>query len=325
MPNFRYDTFMLKRILVTGGSAVAGNGLKSVIQKGEYSGREFIFPNSKELNLLDFEATKKFFSDWKPDGIIHFAAISGGIQLTLEHPASVMRDNIFMNFNVAEAARATTKPKIVFTSSAAAYPLDAPLPMKEESMHAGYPHKTNYGYAFAKRLLDPIVKSYRKEFGMNFVGMIPGAILGPRSNFNPASSTAVPGMIRRFYENRDNNDPLVVWGDGSPVRQFTSDEDIGRIAMWFLDNYEGDELLNVSTAEETSIKEAAQMIIEFFKLNPERLSFDASKPPGTHSQSIDNSKFIALSQFSYTPTRETIRRTAEYFSTHYPDSKMLRL
>lgn len=316
---------MRKKILVTGGSAVAGDGLKSIVAKGEYPGREFIFPGSKELNLLDFDSTKKYFENWQPDSVVHFAAISGGIQLTIDHPASVMRDNILMNFNVAEAARLTTKPKVVFTSSAATYPLSAPLPMKEESMHAGFPHDSNYSYAFAKRLIGPMCKAYRKEFGVSFVGIIPGAILGPRCNFNPGASSAVSGMIRRFYENKDSKDQLVVWGDGSPIRQFTSDEDVGRIAMWFLDNYDGDELFNVSNSEETSIKEAAQLIVEFLKLNPERLSFDTTKPAGTHSQSVDNSKFLNLSNFKYTPTRETIKRTVEYFVAHYPDPQKLRL
>lgn len=314
-----------KKILVTGGSAVAGDGLKSVIEKGEYPGREFVFPRSRELNLLDFESTKKFIADWKPDAVIHFAAISGGIQLTLDHPASVMRDNILMNFNVAEAARLAGVQKVLMTLSAACYPLDTPLPMKEEFLHKGYPHETNYSYAFAKRLIDPMVKAYKKEYGLEMVGIIPGAIIGPKSNFNPAGSTAVPGMIRRFYEEREGTDPLVVWGDGSPVRQFTSDEDIGRIAMWCIDTYDDTELLNVSTSEETSIKEAAYMIAEFMGLDKNRLTFDTSKPAGTHSQSLDNSKFVGLSHFKYAPARETIRRTVEYFAANYPDPEKLRL
>jgi len=314
-----------KRVLVTGGSAVAGDGLKSVVAKGEYPGREFIFPTSKELNLLDVEATKKFIAAWKPDAIVHFAAYSGGIQLTLDHPASVMRDNILLNFNITEAARLAGVKKLLMTLSAAMYPLESPVPMQEEWIHKGYPHESNYSYAFAKRLMDPMARAYKKEFGMNVVGITPGAIIGPRSSFNPKTSTAVPGMIRRFYENREGSDPLVIWGDGSPVRQFTSDEDIGRIAMWFVDHYDDPRPLNISTMEETSIKDAAYMIAEFLKLDPKRLTFDTTKPAGTPRQSIDNAKFLALSKFKYTPTRETLKRTVEYFVANYPDAKKLRL
>jgi len=188
----------MDKILVTGGSAVAGDGLKSVVSKGEYPGREFLFPTSKELNLLDFESTKKFVKDYNPDAIVHFAAISGGLQLTQNYPASVMRDNIAMNFNIVEAARYANTSNVMLTSSAAAYPLKTPVPMKEELFHEGFPHDSNYSYAFAKRLIDPMIKAYNKEFGMNLSGIISGAIIGPRSNFNPKSSTAIPGMIRRF-------------------------------------------------------------------------------------------------------------------------------
>lgn len=313
------------KILVTGGSAVAGDGLKSVVKKGEYPNHEFIFPSSKELNLLDFESTKNFVSDWKPDAIIHFAAISGGIQLTLNHPASVMRDNIMMNYNVVESARLANKPKIMFTLSAACYPLKTHIPMKEKDFHEGFPHEANYSYAFSKRLIDPIIQSYRKEYGMDLVGIISGAIIGPRSNFNPQSSTAVPGMIRRFYENKKGSNPIIVWGDGSPVRQFTSDEDIGRISMWFIENYSNQEILNISTPEETSIKDAAKMIAEFTGIKHNRLEFDTTKPNGAQSQSLDSSKFLKLSNFDYTPSRETIKRTVDYFVKNYPNTDKLRL
>lgn len=314
-----------RRILVTGGSAVAGDGLKGIVAKGEYPGREFIFPTSQECDLLDVASTKRFVADWKPDAIVHFAAISGGIQLTLEHPASVMRDNIAMNFNIIEAARLAGVKKVLMTLSAAIYPLDIPVPMKEEFLHKGYPHQSNYSYAFAKRLIDPMAKAYKTEYGMDVVGIIPGAIIGPKSNFNPKSSTAIPGLIRRFYENREGNGELAVWGDGSPIRQFTSDLDIGRIAMWCVDHYDESAMLNISTAEETSIKEAAMMIAEALEIDTKRITFDTSKPAGAHSQSLDNSKFVSLSRFKYMPARETISRTAEYFAVHYPDQNALRL
>ena len=314
-----------KRIMVTGGSAVAGDGLKSIVAKGEYPGREFTFPTSKECNALDLEATKKFVADWKPDAIVHFGAISGGIQLTIDHPASVMRDNILMNINILEAARLAGKPKVIMTLSAAVYPLKAQVPMKEESMHEGYPHESNYSYAFAKRLIDPMAKAYHKEYGMDVVGITPGAILGPKSNFDPGSSTATPALIRRFYENRESKDPLVVWGDGSPLRQFTADEDMGRIAMWCVDHYSDPQMLNVSTMEEVSIKDAAYMIAEFLNVDPKRITFDTTKPAGTYRQATDNTKFVKLSGFIYAPARETIKRTVEYFMANYPDPKKLRL
>jgi GDP-L-fucose synthase len=315
----------MKKILVTGGSAVAGDGLKSVVKKGEYPGYEFIFPTSKNLNLLDFESTKKFVSDWKPDAIIHYAAISGGLQLTQNYPASIMRDNIMMNYNIVESARLTNRSKVLLTLSAACYPLGTSVPMKEEDFHKGFPHEANYSYAFSKRLIDPMIKSYRKEYGMDLVGIISGAIIGPRSNFNPKSSTALPGIIRRFYENKEGNSQIIVWGDGSPVRQFTSDEDVGRISMWFIENYSDSKILNISTPEETSIKDAAYMIAEFMGIDSNRLKFDTTKLNGAQSQSLDSSKFLSLSGFNYIKSRDAIKRAVDYFVENYPNTDKLRL
>jgi len=314
-----------KKILVTGGSAVAGYGLKSVIEKGEFSDREFFFPRSKECNLLNYEETKKYIEDIKPDAIIHFAAVSGGIQLTLDHPASVMRDNVIMNFNLVEAAREVGVKKTLMTLSGAVYPLEAEIPIREEWMHKGYPHETNYSYAFAKRLIDPMIKAYRQEYKMDIVGMIPDAILGPRSNFDPRSSTAIPALIRRFYEDKDNDEELVVWGDGSPLRQVTSDQDVARVAMWFIDSYSSEDLLNVGTMEEISIKDAAYLIADKLGLDEARISFDETKPKGTYRKATDNSRFVELSDFEYMSIRETMERTINYFIENYPDDSKLRL
>lgn len=314
-----------KRIMVTGGSAVAGEGLRTVVEAGEYPGREFAFPRSKECNLLDPQAVKTYVEKFKPDAIIHLAAISGGIQLTLDHPASVMRDNVLMNFNIIEAARTLAVPKLMMTMSGAIYPMKVEIPIKEEAIHEGYPHESNYSYAFAKRLIDPMIKAYRKEYGMDVIGLVPDAILGPRSNFDPGSSTAIPALIRRFYEERDSGKPLTVWGDGSPLRQVTSGEDIGRICMWAIDHYSDAQILNVGTMEEISIKDAAYYIAELLKIDPKRLTFDLTKPAGQYRKATDNSRFVKLSGFTYMPIRETIKRTLEYFVANYPDPAKLRL
>jgi GDP-L-fucose synthase len=316
---------MYKRIVVTGGSAVAGTGLKNIVSYGEYPGREFFFPTSKECNLLSFEDTKAYIEKIKPDAIIHFAAISGGIQLTIDHPASVMRDNVLINFNIIEAARVLSIPKLLMTLSGGMYPMEVQIPIKEESIHAGYPHEANYGYAFAKRLVDPMIKSYRKEFGMDVIGIIPDAILGGRSNFNPSASTAIPALIRRFYENREGESQLTVWGDGSPLRQVTAAEDIGRVAMWCIDNYSDPQVLNIGTMEEISIKDASYAVAEFLNIDPKRIVFDTTKPAGQYRKATDNSRFVNLSHFTYTPIRETIKNTVDYFVANYPDPEKLRL
>lgn len=321
----KLDSTTYKRILVTGGSAVAGDGLKSVVTKGEYPDREFTFPSSKELNLLDFSSTHHFLANWMPDAIIHFSAASGGIQLTIDHPASVMRDNIIMNFNVIESSRILKIPKILMTLSGGMYPVDTEIPIKEEAIHQGPPHETNYGYAFAKRLIDPMIKSYRREYTMNVIGVVPDTIVGPRSNFNPKASSAIPALIRRFFENRAGDSPLVVWGDGAPLRAATLGEDVGRVSMWCIDHYNDAQILNISTMEEISIKDAAYVIADRLKIDRARIVFDTTKPSGQYRKVMDNSRFVSISGFRYTPIRETIVQTVDYFVANYPNLEKLRL
>lgn len=313
-----------RKIMVTGGSAVAGGGLRDIASK-EFGDREFLFPSSRECNLLSYDSARAYVAAHRPDAVIHFAAVSGSVVLNAKKPATLLRDNLLMNLHVAEAARECGVSRVLMTLSASAYPAHAPVPLKEESLHDGYPHETNYAYDFAKRIVDPLARAYRIEYGIEIVGIIPGAIIGPRSNFNPKSSTAVPALIRRFYEGREGNAPLLVWGDGTPVRQFTSGEDIGRIAMWCIDHCPPATMLNVSTPEETSIREAAEYIADFLGIDCARIVFDTSKPAGTYRQSVDSSKFLCLSGFTYMPTRETIRKTVAYFVEHYPNPHALRL
>ena len=157
------------------------------------------------------------------------------------------------------------------------------------------------------------------------IGVVPDAILGPRSSFNPSISTAIPALIRRFYENREGAKPLIVWGDGSPLRQVTSGEDVGRACMWCIDNYSDFQILNIGTMEEISIKNAAHHIAKCMGIDSRRVVFDTTKPAGQHRKATDNSKFVALSHFSYAPIRETIKKTTEYFMKYYPDTNKLRL
>ena len=163
-----------KKILVTGSSAVLGNGLRAI--QHEYPEREFCFLTSKECDLRDSRKTLEVFGDHAPDAVLHLAAISGGIGLSIRHPASLLRDNTLMLFSVLDAVRHLGIGKIVMTLTTGMYPPHAPLPLNEDSIHDGYPHGSNYGSSFAKRLIDPAIRAYREEFGINAIGLVPSGI-----------------------------------------------------------------------------------------------------------------------------------------------------
>ena len=303
---------MYRTILVTGGSAVAGSALKA-IHREEFPEHDFTFIGSKECNLLDREATLTFVADLGPDAIIHFAALSGGIGLSMKHPATLLRDNVMMNFNVLEAARRCGVKKTVMTLTTGMYPPDAPLPLREESIHNGPPHASNYGSSFAKRLVEPSVRAYREEYGMNVIGLVPNGIFGENDNFNENDAPMVPTLIRRFHSNRNTTEPLVIWGDGTPLREYTYAKDVARAFMWCLKHYDEPQILHTGTTEELSVRDMAFLIAEFLGVDPARIQFDTSKPKGIQRKGTDNSRFVSLSGFRYTPFREGIEATVRWY------------
>ena len=283
----------------------------------EYPEYEFVFLDSTDCDLTNQARVHEFFDAMRPDAIIHLAAISGGIGLSLRHQAGMLRDNLFMNFNVMEAARLYGVKKLIMTLTTGMYPADAPLPLKEEYIHAGDPHSSNYGSSFAKRMVEPAVRAYREEYGLSVIGLVPNGIFGMHDNFNFDDAPMLPSLIRRFYENRNNDEKLVIWGDGAPLREYTYSHDVARAFLWCLDNYDEAQILNTGTTEELSIKEIALMVAEHLNIDTARLEFDLSKPNGIYKKSVDNSRFVSLSGFEYTPFRVGLRKTIDWFVDAY--------
>ena len=305
------------KILVTGGSGVVGSALKSL--KFSYPLFDFVFSDSKACDLTDEVQTHHYVRSVEPNAIIHLAAYSGGIGLSMQHPAKLLRGNVLMCFNILEAARIHKVEKVVMTLTTGMYPPNAPLPLKEESIHDGYPHDSNYGSSFAKRLVDPAIRAYREEYGMNIIGLIPNGIYGECDNFHLEHAPMVPALIRRFYDSRESDSDIVVWGDGSPLREYTYSKDVAKAFMWGLLHYNDAQVLNIGSTEELSVREIAYLIAEYLDIDKQRIKFDASKPGGVFKKSTDNSRFLELSGFQYTPFREGLQNTIKWFCSAYRD------
>ena len=312
------------RILVTGGNGVVGMALKAI--QNDFGGYEFVFSSSSVCNLCRMDEVIRYVADVKPTHVLHTAAVSGGIGLSMSSPATVLRDNVLMNFSVLEAARAQKVQKVVMTLSTGMYPVDAPNPIKEEYIHNGPAHPSNYSYAYAKRLVEPMIRAYRQEYGMCVVGVVPNGIYGEHDCFNYDDATVLASLVRRFSEHRHDGEPIVIWGDGRPLREFTYAQDIARAYMWVLEHYDAPEVLHIGTTEEHSIGEIARMIAEEAGVNVTRLMFDTSKPSGQLRKSTDNSRFVGLSGFTYTPLKEGLRRTVRWFCEAFDhDPRSIRM
>ncbi|MBI4510245.1 MAG: NAD-dependent epimerase/dehydratase family protein [Deltaproteobacteria bacterium] len=301
---------MFSKILVTGSRGPLGQGLQAI--KNTFPGSEFVFSNSQLCDLTDAPAVMAHVGEHKPDAILHLAALSGGIGYSAKFPATLLRANVLMALNVLESARAHGVTKVVLTLSTGIYPENVFYPIKEEYLHDGPPHESAYSYSFAKRLMEPCVRAYRTECGMNVIGLSPNGILGEGCRFDE-SATMVPALIKRFYESRHGTSKLVVWGDGSPLREYTYAKDLAKAFMWCLHHYHEPGILHVGTTEEVSVKDIAFMIADELGIDRGRLFFDTSKPGGIYRKPTDNAKFLKLSGFEYTPFRIGLANTIAWY------------
>ncbi len=314
---------MYKRILVTGGTGLLGTGIKAV--SAGFPENEFVFFGSKDCDLTRLDEALRFVRHYRPDAIIHTAALAGGVQYSTNYPATLLRDNVLMNINVLEAARSTGVQKTIMTLSTGMYPTKAPNPIREEQVHEGAPHESNYSYSFAKRLIEPSIRAYRKEYGINVIGLVSNGIFGENANFRPEESVMLAALIRRFYESRQSNGKIVIWGDGSPLREYTYSKDMARAFMWCLEHYDDPQILHVGSTEEHSVKEAAFMVAEILGIDFSRIVFDPSKPAGILKKSTDNSRFLNLSGFQYTPFRVGLENMIKWFCDNYDKPSAVRL
>lgn len=300
-----------RRILVTGANGVLGAGFEALAPS--LPERELRFVSRKDVDLRDPVATLALVRDAKPDAILHLAAISGGIELARRYPARILRDNVAMTFSVLDAAVAAKVPKTVMTLSSGMYPASAPQPNAEAQIHDGRPHDSAYSYAMAKRLIEPAVRAYRQEHGIDAIGLVPSGIFGENDNYNPDDCTWIAGLVRRFGEWTPAQGDIAIWGDGAPVREITDARDMARAYLWALDNYSEAEPLNVGCGQGHTIREVAFLLAEIAAVPVERVKFDPMRARGIDKRVTDNSRLRALSGIEFTPLRASLARVLDWY------------
>ncbi len=308
-----------KKILITGKSGVTANAFVKISESlsNKY---EIEFSTSKFCDLTNFEQSLDYVNKISPNFIINLAAKSGGISMSSSSQATLLRDNTLININILEIARILKIEKLLLVLSSGIYPESAKMPFKESSLHLGEPHVSAYGYSFAKRLIEPAIRAYREEFNTNVIGAIPNGIFGEEDNFSD-NAPMLPSLIRRFYESKENNNDIIVWGDGSPLREYTYSTDVAKSFIWMLENYDENLSLNTGSTEENSIKEIAYMISDKMGIDKKRIKFDTTKPKGIFRKPTDNSIFLSKSKFKYTKFSEGLSRTIEWFDYTYKNNK----
>ena len=301
-----------EKVLVTGGTGMLGVALQKIMPNANYVGSEF--------DLTSFDETMKLFYTIKPEYVIHLAAKVSGMKGNMDAIGEHYTHNVLMNTNVLEVSRIFKVKKLLSVLSTCVYPNDAKLPLVEEDIHYGEPHSTNLGYGFSKRMVDVQARTYRRQYGVNYVNVIPNNLFGENDNFHLVNSHVIPSVIRKVHEARTNNTPLVLWGDGSPMREFTYSKDLAKIIIFSFDNHDGIHPINVGNPGEYSIKELAETVCDIMDYR-EPITWNTNVSNGQPRKPSDNTKFLELGweNSHYTDFRDALEETCKWFLDNYPN------
>lgn len=306
------------KTLVTGSDGLIGSAIRNLGLKDCY------FATRKDADLQNFDQTLSLFSKVKPKRVIHLAALVGGIEGNSVSPAAYFMGNIQINVNTLEAARLSGVERLVSFMSTCVFPDQVEYPLTPSSLHSGPPHPSNFGYAYSKRMLEVQTRAYRLQWGLNYSIAIPANVYGPHDNFDLKYGHVVPSLIRKVYDSKNHNKPLEVWGTGESLREFIYSEDIARLAIWMLDNYQNHEPLILSSSKEISIRNLVDLIVDLMNF-PGQVFFDASKPDGQHRKHSDASVLKQLNpEFNFIPIEQGLSQTINWFESNYPTIRGLR-
>ena len=285
MPRLGELDLSSKRILVTGGAGFLGSYL--VERLTAEGAREIAAPRRKDFDLTQLDAVERLFRDYRPQLVIHAAATVGGIGANRGNPGRFFYENALMGILVVEASRRYAVEKTVVLGTICAYPKFTPVPFREEDLWAGYPEETNAPYGIAKKALLVQCQAYREQYGMNAVFLLPVNLYGPRDNFDPHSSHVIPAVIRKCVDAvRQGAAEIVLWGDGSPTREFLYVADAAEGIVLAAARYNSAEPVNLGNGMEISIRDLARKIAELTGFRG-RIVWDTSQPNGQPRRSLD--------------------------------------
>ena len=278
------------KVLVTGGGGFLGSHL---VERLERDGDDVFAARSATYDLTSREDTARMFEDAKPELVFHLAAEVGGIGANRANPGRYWFANLAMGTHVLEQARRHSTPKVVISGTVCAYPKFAPVPFSEETLWDGYPEETNAPYGVAKKAILVGAQAYREQYGLNSVFLLPTNLYGPRDNFDLETSHVIPALIRKMVEAEDE---VMLWGDGSPTREFLYVEDCVDGFVLAAERYDGAEPVNLGASREISIRELAEVIADVTGYKGE-IVWDETKPNGQPRRSVDGSRAKELFGF----------------------------
>ncbi|WP_191566667.1 GDP-L-fucose synthase [Metabacillus idriensis] len=299
------------KVYIAGHRGLVGS---AILRKLEAEGfPNLVYKTSSELDLRDPLQVYSFFEQEKIEYVFLAAAKVGGIVANNEYPADFIRDNLMIQTNIIDASYKNNVKKLLFLGSTCIYPKLAQQPLKEEYLLTGELEPTNEPYAIAKIAGIKMCKSYNRQYGTKYISAMPTNLYGENDNFDLQTSHVLPALIRKFHEaNEQNKEFVEVWGTGSPKREFLYSDDLADACLFLMNNYEGNEIVNVGVGEDLSIKDLAKMVKKVTGFQG-KIQFDTSKPDGTPRKLVDVTKINDLGWKASTSLEEGLTKAYKWF------------
>lgn len=303
------------KIFVAGHRGLVGSSIVRNLEEKGYT--NIIVKSHSELDLMKQVEVRKFFEEVKPEYVFLAAAKVGGIHANSMYPAEFIYENMQMQNNIIKAAHDFKVTKLLFLGSSCIYPKNCPQPIKEEYLLSGYLEPTNEGYAIAKIAGLKMCQFFKRQYGDNFISCMPTNLYGPNDNYDLNNSHVMPALIRKFHEAKVNKKAVVeVWGTGKPLREFLYVDDMADASVYLMENYDGEEHVNVGTGKELTIGKLAEMVASVVGFNGE-LKFNSDKPDGTMRKLLDVSKLEGTGWKYKVELKDGVRMAYEWFEENY--------
>jgi GDP-L-fucose synthase len=301
-----------RRVCITGGAGFLGSYITEKLR--QRGAADVFIPHIEDFDLVKPGDIQRMYDDAQPDLVIHLAALAGGIGANRARPADFFYVNLMMGVQLMHEAWLRGVEKFVAIGTICAYPKFTPVPFKEENLWSGYPEETNAPYGLAKKMLLVQAQAYREQYGFNAIYLLPVNLYGPRDNFNLETSHVIPALIRKFIEAQERGDEKVVlWGDGSPTREFVYAGDAAEAILLASEKYNDSEPVNLGSGMEISIRDLAQLIAHLTGYEGEFV-WDTSKPNGQPRRALDVKRAEAYFGFrAQMPFEEGLRRTIDWY------------
>ncbi|QGQ94350.1 GDP-L-fucose synthase [Paenibacillus psychroresistens] len=304
------------KIYIAGHRGLVGSAItRKLIAEGF---QNIVVRTSKELDLRDYHHVFEFFNEQKIDYVFLAAAKVGGIIANQEYPVEFLRDNLWIQTNVIDAAYRTNVKKLMFLGSTCIYPKFAPQPLKEEYLLTGALEPTNEPYAVAKIAGIRLCQSYNRQYGSSFISVMPTNIYGPNDNYDLHSSHVMPALIRKFHEAKEQNSPYVeIWGSGSPKREFLHADDLADACLYLMEHYDSSDIVNIGVGEDISIQELAEKIKRVVGYEGS-INYDSSKPDGTPRKLVDVTRINQVGWQASISLEAGLRQTYDWYLRNQP-------